>query len=114
MPQGIEHVENTLTLIGTASQTIGALGDMAWKTTAVAELAATAELLEAMKDRFFLKSRLCLPFAKRCEEAAQKLADLGAQSGSDAEAKLRAALGALSKATKTLDERSLMQGMAIT
>jgi len=59
-----------------------------------------------------------LPFARRCEEEARLLdgllAELGAQDTSDLQPRLVAAMEALVKAARTLDERSLMQGMAIT
>ena len=118
MPDGLEHVGNALALIVTASAALESLGDADWRAEVEAKLAASADLLSKMGDRFFLKSRLCLPFARRCEEAAQKLADLLSESGEvlapDAGSGIRAAADALVKATKTLEERSLMQGMAIT
>jgi hypothetical protein len=120
MPQGIEHVETALKLIQSATDAIGELGGIeeGRRTEAVARLASTAGLLRTTTDRFFLKSKLCLPFAGRCEQEASKLvaltAALRAQPAIDGQSQISAALGALEKAAKTLDERSRMQGMAIT
>ena len=120
MPQGVEHVASALKLIESASDTIGKLDGVSesWSTEAMARLAAIADLLRDTTDRFFLKTRLCLPFAEKCETQARELetllAELSASSTSDGEARLNAALSALETAVKTLDERSLMQGMAIT
>jgi hypothetical protein len=107
-------------MIESASNRIGRLGDVkeSWKTEATARLASTADLLRAALDRFFLKTRLCLPFARKCEDEAKNLdallAELHAQPVSGGATRLNAALDALEKAAKTLDERSLMQGMTIT
>lgn len=120
MPQGREHVEAALKLIERAADTIGKLDgvEAGWKSEAVVRLAATTALLRAVTDRFFLKTRVCLPFAGKCEEEANKLdallAELCAQPASDGQDRLDAALEALEKAVKTLDERSLMRGMTIT
>jgi hypothetical protein len=120
MPQGLEHVETALVLIQSASDKMGKLDDVeeGWRTEAVARLTFTAALLRATTGRFFLKTRLCLPFAAKCEDEAKALdallAELGAQPAPDGQTRLDAALDALEKAAKTLDERSLMQGMAIT
>jgi hypothetical protein len=120
MAQGPEHVEAALKLIESASETIGELDGVeeSWRDEAVARLASTTALLRATLDRFFLKTRVCLPFARKCEEEASKLdallAELGAQPAPDAQQRLGASLQALERAVKTLDERSMMQGMAIT
>lgn len=120
MSQGLEHVEATLALVQSASGSLSVLGgvDADWKALAATRLASTVALLEATKGRFFLKTRLCLPFAKRCEDEAKRLvavlAEMGAQAAPEALERLNGALEALEKAVKTLDERSLMQGMAIT
>jgi hypothetical protein len=120
MAQGLEHVEAALALIQSASDKMDKLGGLqeSWKTAALARLAATSALLRATTDRFFLKTRLCLPFAAKCQEQAKALdallAELDSQLAPDAQSRLDVALDALEKAAKTLDERSLMQGMAIT
>lgn len=120
MPQGVEHVEAALKRIQSVTDAIGELGGVeeGWRAEAVARLTATADLLRTTTDRFFLKSKLCLPFAGRCEQEAGKLdaltAELRAQPAADGQSRLDAALEALEKAAKTLDERSRMQGMAIT
>lgn len=120
MPQGLEHVEAALELIQSAGDGIGTLGDVeeGWRNEAVARLTSTADLLRATTGRFFLKTRLCLPFAARCEDEAKTLhallVELRARPAPDGQTRLDAALDALGQAAKTLDERSLMQGMAIT
>ena len=118
--QGLEHVEQALERIQSATDAVGKLSGLNedWRTDRLARLAATADLLRRTMDRFFLKTRMCLPFARKCAQAAEKLdavlGELGAGPASDAQPRLTAALEALEKAARTLDERSLMQGMAIT
>jgi len=89
-----------------------------WRTESVARLNSITDLLSGAAERFYLKTKVCLPFARRCEEKARKLdgllAELSAQGSSDLQPRLAAAMEALTKAARTLDERSLMQGMAIT
>jgi hypothetical protein len=120
MPQGLDHVEAALEWIERASDALDALGAMqeSRKSEAGARLASAASLLRAVRDRFFLKTRVSVPFARKCEGAAQELAallaDLSVQPAAEGEDRLDAALGALESAVKTLDERSLMQGMSIT
>lgn len=120
MLQGPEHVEVALKMIQSASEAIQKLGGVEeeGKAEALKRLTSAAALLRATKDRFFLKTKLCLPFARKCEEAARTLdallAELSVQPAADAEQRLSEALQALERAAKTLDERSLMQGMAIT
>jgi hypothetical protein len=114
MPKGPEYVEATLDKIERISTAIGGLAGVedGWKTDASGRLAALVELLQGMSDRFFLKTRVCLPFARKCDQAAGGLETLVAEQGEQKQ--LEAALVALEKAARTLDERSMMQGMAIT
>lgn len=118
--QGLEHVEAALALVQSASGSLNELGGLnaEWRALAATRLASMVTLLEATKGRFFLKTRLCLPFAKRCEDEARGLvavlAEMGTQAAPEAVERLNGTLEALEKAVKTLDERSLMQGMAIT
>ena len=114
MPNGPEYVEATLAKIESISAAIGGLAGVEdeWKTNAQGRLTVLAELLRGMGDRFFLKTRVCLPFARKCEQAAEGLGALVAEQGG--QQKLDAALTVLEKAVRTLDERSMMQGMAIT
>jgi hypothetical protein len=120
MPKGPEYVEATLAKIESISTAIGGLAGVedGWKTDAQGRLAALAELLRGMSDRFFLKTRVCLPFARKCDQAAEGLEALVSEQGSPlapgGKQKLEAALAVLEKAVRTLDERSMMQGMAIT
>lgn len=120
MSQGPEHVEAALQRIESAAEKLVRLEGLeeGWRGEAAAKLAAAGALLRATQERFFLKTRVCLPFARKCEEEAGKLeallAELGAQPTPDAQQQVTAALQALERAAKTLDERSLMQGMAIT
>jgi hypothetical protein len=114
MATGIAHVEAALACIERASEKVDR--EMA------ARLEATAALLRGTTDRFYLKTRVGVPFARRCEKAAQALEVLLAEQdagstpddGERLQAALATALQALEKAAKTLDERSRMQGMAIT
>jgi hypothetical protein len=120
MPTGVEHVEAALECIQSASEATGKLADTGegWSTQAVARLEATGALLRETVDRFYLKTKVGVPFARRCEEAARALqallAELIARPAPDAQERLDAALETLEKAAKTLDERSQMKGMAIT
>jgi hypothetical protein len=114
MPTGPEHVDATVAKIENISTAIGALGvDPAWAAKTQQRLAAVVELLQGTTDRFFLKTRVCLPFARKCEQAASGLEEL-VDAGDVPTDQLETALDALEKATRTLDERSMMQGMAIT
>lgn len=114
MPKGPEYVEATLGRIESISTAIGSLAgvEARWKAEAQGRLTAVAELLHGTSDRFFLKTRVCLPFARKCKEAANRLEALVSEQG--AQEQLEDALNALEKAARTLDERSMMQGMAIT
>jgi hypothetical protein len=114
MPRGPEYVEATLAKIESISAAIGGLAGVedGWRADARGRLAALAELLQGMGDRFFLKTRVCLPFARKCDQAAGGLEALVGEPAS--QDKLEAALVLLEKAVRTLDERSMMQGMAIT
>ena len=121
MPQGPEYVEAALERIESASEVIGALEgvEAGWKGKALERLASTEALLRGTADRFYLKTRVCLPFARKCEEAAQALEDaltgrVGVADRATEDGRLDAALEGLEKAARTLDERSMMQGMAIT
>ena len=114
MPKGPEYVETALEQIEGASKALSALAGVeeGWKSEAQKRLTSVAELLRGTMDRFFLKTRVCLPFARKCERAAGELAERVDEPAS--QQKLETALGALEKAARTLDERSMMQGMSIT
>jgi hypothetical protein len=122
MPQGPEYVDAALERMERVSEAIGTLEGVAagWKGEAAERLASVEALLRGTTDRFYLKTRVCLPFARKCEEAAQALEDTLAElsarpsATADDQGRLDAALEALEKAARTLDERSMMQGMAIT
>jgi hypothetical protein len=119
-PQGVAHVEAALELARQASESIGQLEgvDEGWRAEAVGTLSGASDLLRGTLDRFYLKTKVCLPFSRRCQEQAQVLADLLSELGEPApagtEQRLQVAIDALAQAARTLDERSLMQGMAIT
>ena len=72
-PQGVAHVEAALEVIERAPARIGNLegAEMAWQLETVGKLDATKDLLRGTLDRFYLKTKVCLPFARRCEEAAR-------------------------------------------
>ena len=120
MSQGLEHVEAALKLVESACDRIGELGgvDDSWRAEAVSRLASVTDLLRATTDRFFLKTKVCLPFARRCEDEAKALdallVPLAAQPGVDGQGQVDGAVEAVERAAKTLDERSQMRGMTIT
>ena len=115
MPKGPDHVEAALARMQSAGAALDALEGVedARKDAFQERLSAASALIEGTTDRYFLKTRVCLPFARKCEEAASALDALLAEPGAREEA-VEGALSALEKAARTLDERSMMQGMAIT
>jgi hypothetical protein len=121
MPTGLDHVLTTVALCERLTQELPALPGIedAWKQRTLTRLEKIRSDLVAMQERFFLRSKLCYPFAARCEQEAKKLEGAFAAlpgSGGSAEA-LQAAsaiLEALERAVKVLDERSNAQGMVIT
>ena len=115
-----EHVQRTLELCRTIAADVAALGalDPEWRSATAEHLGRIEETLSQIKERFILKSKVCLPFAARCEEHARALEE-GLQSlhqnpGGDAVDAFSGALDALDKAVRTLNERTDMRGMAIT
>jgi hypothetical protein len=114
MPQGEEYLADALARCRQMAGQIVTLeqGDEAWRSDVGQRLSAVADLLQSMEGRFFLRSKLCLPFARRCAEGAESLeATLGrAEVASQVDQMLQA----LELAARTLDERSQMQGMSIT
>jgi hypothetical protein len=90
--------------------------DASWRAEMGQRVSKAASALEGLQDRFFLRSRLCLPFAERCAKAAAALGDAltGMQAGEANDETFDDALAALEKAARALDSRSTMQGMAIT
>lgn len=120
MTLGEEHVLRTIELCRTIAAEVAALGalDQEWRAATGECLGRIEGTLGQVKDRFILKSKVCLPFAARCEEHARAL-EGGLQSlrhnpGQDAVGAFSGALDALDKAARTLDERTDMRGMAIT
>ena len=120
MTQGEEHVLRALELCRSVAGemvTLGALDD-GWRAAAVERLGHLEETLGRLKDRFILKSKVCLPFAARCEERAgaleTSLSALRSTPGPDAVAAFAEALDALDRAVRTLDERTDTRSMAIT
>ena len=89
-----------------------------WKTEAEKRLACVQEVLDSIGEKFFLKTKLCLPFTSKCEEEARRLEEalqgLDARPDGDAQQRITGALDALEKAVKALKSRSDMQGMSIT
>lgn len=120
MPTGQEHVQAALGLCQSAAGRARALSGGAdhWPATAADRIEAVVGALEGVQDRFFLRSKLCLPFAARCEREATRLN--GALAAVDAAApdamppEVADALEALVATTRALDERSGAQGMTIT
>ena len=99
MPGGPEYVEATLAKIESISTAIGGLAGVeeGWKADVQGRLAALVELLQGMGDRFFLRTRVCLPFARKCEQAADGLEASVAEGDPS---KLEAGLSLLEKAVR--------------
>lgn len=120
MTLGEEHVFRTMDICREVAGQLAALDalDGAWRTEASERLGHLEGTLDQVKDRFILKSKVCVPFAARCEEQARALvASLPAlreAPGEEAMGAFAGALDALDRAVRTLDERSDMRGMAIT
>jgi hypothetical protein len=114
MPTGLDHVHDT---VAACERLREGLATLDGAPDAAARLETMQASLIAMQERFFLRSKLCLPFAARCakEAAALELA-LAAVRASEPEAAQRfeAGLEALDRAVKVLDDRSNAQGMVIT
>jgi len=111
MPNGLDHVQATL---GACQRMRASLGqasvlDAGAKADLSARLDAIQAILTTVQERYILRSKLCLPYAARCEREAAAL-EVALGQG----AAIGPALEALDKAVKVLDERSNMQGMVIT
>ena len=107
MPTAVEHVEAAVAAIASAIESL----DAAPSEEIVSRLSAASELLQSTTDRFFVQSRLGVPFARRCQTAAEAV---GAAIAEGSPEEIEAALANLEKQANTLDERSKMQGMALT
>ena len=118
MPKGQDHVATALSACRQVSDGVKALQgiDEAWRGQTIESLNDMQAALEGMKGRFFIRSKLCLPFAARVAKGAQALAEAQSalSAGEDAQQQFANALVTLQKAVRVLDERSAMQGMAIT
>lgn len=119
MATGQEKAQVALDICRDVTASLGMLSalDAGWKSEMLSRLEAVSNSLAAMQDRFFLRSKLCLPYANKCEQEAERLCQaLRAVQAEESEARARfqEALDALEQATRQLDERSLMQGMVIT
>jgi len=120
MPTRQEHVRAAQDLCAGAAESIRALDGVGeeWRSDALATLEAVQGTLEEVQGRFLLRSKLCLPFAARCEHEARRLnealAALGVRQDDDARRQTLDALAALELAAATLDERSGAQGTTIT
>lgn len=120
MAQGAEPIEAALQAVQHAADGLAQLDglDAAWKAGAAAKLAGAAALLRATADRFFVKTKAGAPFVRRCQEEADRVAALVQEASASptpgAPQQLGLAVDALNKAARTLDERSQMQGLAIT
>lgn len=117
---GEEYVLRAMALchaVAAELSTLGAL-DAEWRTAGGERLGRIEGTLDQVKDRFILKSKVCLPFAARCAEQAgaldESLQSLRQTPDEEATVAFTAALEALEKAVRTLDGRSDMRGMAIT
>ena len=120
MPTGQEHVQQTLDACQAIRDALGNGGGAGedWRQALDDRLESLCATLRGMEGRFFLRSKLCLPFAARCSRQAEAVGLLATELDGDpseaAQRRLSEALALLEKAVQTLDERSQMQGMAIT
>ena len=122
MSKGEEHVVAALATCQSMSAQAAALNglDANWASDMSERLSTVSEMLQQVQGRFFLRSKLCLPFARRCSTEAERLQgelaalDSGDDANDQAVARALEALGTLERAVRTLDERSEMKGMAIT
>jgi len=120
MSKGQEQVQVALEICRKASGEVGelALVEQGWNNQVARKLERIHEALDGVKDKFFLRTKLCLPFASRCEKEARRLEEtlrpLEARPDEDAQQQFISALDALESAAKALKDRSDMQGMAIT
>ena len=116
MPQGVEHVEAALELVQGAPSKIGEMAgvDEAWRASALAKLSGAEALLRATMERFFLKTRASVPFARKVQEQAEGLAAALPEPAADAQVRLEAAGEGLERAAQVLDERSMMPGFTVT
>jgi len=113
MSKGQDHIRAALAACDQTRAKL-AQGEGNWVAAANDRLSRAREAMEATVDRFFLRSRLCLPFAARCEKTASALAEAVANASGTDTAPVEAALADLEKAVRTLDARSQMQDMSIT
>jgi hypothetical protein len=119
MSRGQEQVQNTLEICQHVLNEVRQLAaEEGWKSDVAARLERVQGTLEGMTTKFFLKTKLSLPATAKCEQEARKLEEalrgVLAQPDGSAQQPFVAALGALEKAAKALQERANMEGMAIT
>ena len=117
MSKGEEYLTQALATVQDVTGQLATLAGDDAKVEALRDrLADLSALLASTEGRFFLRSKLCLPFARRCQEEAAALAALVASSDGDPQGldRVAEALSSLELASRTLDERSTMDGMAIT
>ena len=120
MSKGQEQVQVALKVCQDASEGVRKMTavEEAWKTEVERRLACVQEGLDGVMDKFFLKTKLCLPFTAKCEQNASGLKEtfrgLDPRPDGDAQQRFISALDALEKAVKALVDRSAMQGMTIT
>ena len=111
MPNGLDHVQATLAVCQRVLNSLEQASALDADARADLEtrLNAIQATLTAIQERFMLRSKLCLPYAARCEREAAALEVALGQGVA-----IGPALEAFDKAAKVLDERSNMQGMVIT
>ena len=120
MSQGQDQVHAALEICWSVSEGVGKLAAVQgeWKAETAGRLQHVQEVLDGMRDKFFLRTKLCVPFTARCEKEAGRLGEalggLEAVPGEDAQQGFDSALAALEKSAKALEDRSAMRGMAIT
>ena len=117
---GQEHVQQALATCVRVKERASNMArtDDSRPTEWTARIDSIAQTLAGLQDRFFVRTKLCLPFAIRCADEARKveeaLAALADARGDDAHRNVLTALSTLERAARALEERSSMDGMAIT
>lgn len=120
MSKGQEQTQAALEVCRKAAEAVDKAGDAEdeWNAERIGTLRRAQEALDRVMPKFFLKTKLCIPFTSRCEKAARRLdetlEELDGHPEHDVRERFTIALDALQKAAKVLEDCSDMQGMSIT
>lgn len=120
MSKGQDQVQAALSICRNAAEALDGASELgeAWRGEAADRLQGVEELLEGVMPKFFLRTKLSIPFASRCQKAAEGLQgaldELDIRPHHEAQENLTSALAALAKAAKALEDASDTEGMTIT